>query len=376
MMSIMRNGAGAAAAVFGVGYMGYMLMPAQISALIERFGITDGQAGLLATLQLGALASLLFISAKLLNRYSGKQLAIWGCILTALGHFGGAMFSSYSLVQAAMVLAGAGMGMALAGGNSMISSMRSPDRAYAGSLAIGQFSAALLLILIVPIAAEKFGQSGPFYVLALWTLLMLVLILSTNPSAAQQNDTEPSPSLILFFSAPVIALFLVGFSDASVWPFTGEIGDRLGLEGAQIETVQGLALVAGIIGAITASIIGTKFGRLKPMVLGSIGSAILYFCILNAPNSNIYSASQIFVLFFFGFSIPYFFGICAEMDSKGRVMTAAAGMQMIGLAAGPWLGGMIMQSMGARVLGAVVAIAFLCALFLALKGMPKKHSGT
>lgn len=375
MTGIIRQSLGPAAAVFGVGYMGYMLMPAQLTTLIERFDLSEGRAGFAATLQLGALALFLFLSVRALNKYSGKSLALTGCTVAVAGYLGSGFGPNYGFVQFALIVAGAGMGMTLAGGNAIISSMKQPDRVYAASLAAGQLAAALLLIFVVPSAIKALGLHGPYIVLSLWTAIMFFLIATIKTVKTKEMASDEEPSLLVYLSLPVLALFLIGFSDASVWPFTGEIGSKLGLDAGQAEAVQGFALLAGILGATVASIVGTRFGRIKPLCIGAIFAGVLYFSILNAPSATIYSGAQILVLFFFGFSVPYFFGICAALDPKGRIMAAAAGMQMVGLALAPSIAGVIMGKAGPFALGSLVLVSFLMALTFGLKGAKKLDRG-
>jgi len=74
----MGRGLAAYASVFGIGYLGYMLMPSVLSAAAERFDLNELNVGLAATVQLTALALALFVAAPFLQRIGGRRAAIAG----------------------------------------------------------------------------------------------------------------------------------------------------------------------------------------------------------------------------------------------------------------------------------------------------------
>jgi len=105
------------------------------------------------------------------------------------------------------------------------------------------------------------------------------------------------------------------------------------------------------------------------MSMGMIILASFYYMVLNTPVASVYATAQILVVFVYGFSVPYFFGICGVLDPTGRLMATAAGMQMIGFAIAPWLAGALIVSTGYPALGSGVVTAVLAALGLGLLGV-------
>lgn len=366
-----RNAVAPYAAVFGTGYMGYMLMPAILSVLIGRFSISASSAGLAASLLLGSMALTTFASASRLDRVDVLKLAKLGCLFTIAGYMLAAAASSYVLALGSLCIAGAGMGMAVAGGDAMVSASENPDQLFGGVFAAGQLSAFVLLITVIPSAAQLLSGNGVFLAMAAWSTVMLLLLIFSRQRLNQSEAKHASGSLSIYLSPIVLALFVIGFSDASVWPFTGEVGASLGLEGGEAEAIQGFALMAGIVGASLAAFIGTKFGRRMPLITGLILLSAMYFLTLTASTPTMYAAAQIIALLVYGFSIPFLFGICSELDKSGRTMAAATGLQMAGLAIAPWVAGSIITEYGRSTLASVVLVSCLLTLGLALSGAAK-----
>ena len=369
MSKVIKSALAPYAAIFGLGYMGYMLLPALLSALIGKFDLSASNAGFAATVLLGALAMSMFIVAPFLSKIESLKLTRWAAIITIIGYCCAAFAPSYATALFCLVIAGSGMGAAIAGGDAMISATPNPDQIFARIFAAGQLSAFLLLVAIIPMASSALGHSGILFVLMIWSLLMLgLLLISKEPATKLEGDSHKG-SLLLFLSPIVLALFAIGFSDASVWPFTGEIGASLGLIGGDAEAIQGIALFAGIFGALLASFLGTRMGRRVPIIVGIMVLGLMYFLILNAPTAPVYITAQIVGLFIYGFTIPYLFGVCSELDSSGQIMATASGMQMLGIAIAPWISGIIISGAGRSAVSYLVIATCALTLVLALTSL-------
>jgi len=261
--------------------MGYMLMPAIISSVIDKFEISTHQAGLTASCLLGSLALAMFITTPFLTRLDSIKICRFGLFMSR-------------------------------------GEVKTEDSTY----------------------------------------------------------VHGSSTLSLFIVPIVIALFAIGFSDASVWPFTGEVGMSVGLNETDAQAIQGLALLAGIVGATLAGILSDRIGRKIPLAAGLVVLAAMYFFVLTAQTVFVYAAAQIIALFFYGFSIPYLFGISSELDSSGQIMATASGMQMLGVAVAPWIAGILIAGPGLSAVGIVVAGAVFLTLILAFRSQSKISKST
>ena len=369
----LKSGIAAYCAIFGIGYMGYMLMPALLAAVIQQLEINEAQAGMAGTIQLGGLALALFTSTLILGRINVRSLILLGTVVAIAGLTLTTFANSFAGVLMGLGPSGVGMGMVLAGGNTLVASAKSPDKMFATILALGQATAILILITVLPVAVGSFGFQGGFGAVALWTAFMGSVLFFTTPRRYKEaHKAHADRNGLLIFSTPVVLAFLLlGLADASVWPFSQQIGSSLGLGPGTAESVIAAALAAGVIGSFAAAWLGMRLGRVLPMVMGVFILACSYYQVLNASAAWVYALAQITVVFAYGFSIPYFFGLCCVLDSSGRYMSAGAGMQMTGLALAPWIAGSLIVKSGYSVLGIAVVISVGLALVLGLSSVRK-----
>ena len=154
------------AAVYGVGYLSYMLMPLQIGALIESLDLNEAQAGVIATVELLSLAIALIVLAPKISAFDKRKLALYGAMLVVIGHTLSAIVDSYTLLILCRASVGLGAGMAVAAGNAIVAGSNSPQRLFAIILSIGQLQAACFLVTS-PEFISRWAHAGIYGFLAL-----------------------------------------------------------------------------------------------------------------------------------------------------------------------------------------------------------------
>ena len=366
MNSTLRSNISSTCSAFGVGYMGYMFMPSQLSDLANRFQLTEADLGFIGTLQLTAVALSLFFLSFVKNKLPVFPTLITGCVLVIAAYVLTSVATDFALVKVSMALAGLGMGCAIFAGNSGIAAAKSPERVFALGLAFHQFIAALMIILLVPTLSARLQGFNAHMILAVWSSVMLLLILLSGKINNLSVVSVTVMRVPVLYALPAMPLFFLGFGDASVWPFTGEIGERVGMLPQDIANVQGAALIAGITGTLLAGALANFSRRMVLFAGASVLGAGFYYFVLNGETAAVYAGAQVGALFCYGFFIPFYFAICAHRDQSGRLMSIASGLQMIGLAIAPWLSGIFYAAQGPFFLGMVVLLCLLLALGIAL----------
>ena len=110
---------GAFAALYGIGYLSYMLMPILVGSLIEGLGINEDGAGVIATTELVALAATLLVLAPRMARMRLRTLAFTGAALAIAGSAVATVVGALPLLAASRAIAGMGMGMCIAAANAV-----------------------------------------------------------------------------------------------------------------------------------------------------------------------------------------------------------------------------------------------------------------
>ena len=356
------------AAVYGVGYLSYMLMPLQIGALIESLDLNEAQAGVIATVELLSLAIALIVLAPKISAFDKRKLALYGAMLVVIGHTLSAIVDSYTLLILCRASVGLGAGMAVAAGNAIVAGSNSPQRLFAIILSIGQLQAACFLVTS-PEFISRWAHAGIYGFLALWTLLMMVLLnLLPAHSSATADNVKPDNkfNFKIFFIPSVLAMILIGASDSSMWAFQERIANSLGLDNETTGLVLGAALISGMLGAALAAIVGKRLGQIFPIVSGLLWMAACYLIITQTTSQTIYITVELSYLFAYGFVIPYLFGLNGDLDPEGGAMVAANACNLIGNAIGPVCAGFIIVNSGYSTVGFIITFFAIVAMTMYL----------
>ena len=127
-------------------------------------------------------------------------------------------------------------------------------------------------------------------------------------------------------------LFLVGVGE--VWPIVGSIAQSHGIAASSVGSALAIAGLTGIAAGLLVSLIGSRFGRLVPLIVGTLGIACAMLTLLAASDGHSLVLSTSLIMFFWIFSIPYYLGSQSALDPSGRLAVLSSAMMPFGLAAG------------------------------------------
>lgn len=93
----------------------------------------------------------------------------------------------------------------------------------------------------------------------------------------------------------------------------------------------------GIAAAATPTVLGTRFGRMAPLLIASLAlGAVTYGFGFIGSSTGFWmgTAADMFLMIFIW---PYYTGVVAALDPRGRLGSLGAAVQLVGFAAGPFL---------------------------------------
>ncbi len=355
------------AAMYGIGYLSYMLMPILVGSLISGLGINEDGAGVIATTELVALAATLLVLAPRVARMPLRRLAFTGAGLAIAGSALATLVAAPPMLAASRAIAGVGMGMCIAAANAVIAASESPQRLFASVFSVGQLQAAVLMT-VLPVFVARGAHVGGYGFVAVWIALMMgLLVWFPRTRLAEIGDAAVKKAPLGLFVLPsVVGMILVGACDGMLWTFTERIAESLGLDGQTIGFVLGGALVCGVLGAAVSAVVGERFGVVLPIATSLPVLGASYLAVTHAPSPPVYVVAQLLVLFVFGFTIPYLLGFNGSLDPKGRVMVAASGAMLVGMAVGPAASGAVIVTAGFKAVGALIVVMITLCLTLFL----------
>ena len=343
-----------------LGWVSVSVMPLIADTMINDFGISASQAGLLISFETSAMAICCLLVVPMIGRVPLLRILLFGALLSACGHFASSFFQDFSSLVLPRVLAGAGEGFCLACGYGAIVESKHPERAT-GLLTVGFGLIGAVQIALFPLATQFLGESGVFIMLALMCVVLLAGVRNlpslvgreaaatetvSATTTAEANTTSNSHSNRYAIFGVMLAIITMYTAHSAFWPFTKEIAMSASLPEASVGLTLGVYQAFGIVGGLMAGIIGMRYGRKRPL----FGSLAIYGVTLSL--SVLADQLILFVLVFFLNSIMYYYvvpymkGTLVLFDKTGRAIAASTTVTLGGLAIGPALGGYFVEHYG------------------------------
>lgn len=337
------------------------VMPVLLGAASDSLGLRTDEAGLLTTLELLGFAASGLLLAPHLDRLPRARIAHCAGAALVLAHLTSAALDDFVLLAIARGCAGLAAGSLMATANAEIARSDDAERNYARCIAIAIVFGCVGLTLI-PLLARSYGHVGAYGYAGVVVLGLLPLTWRWPAAVPIERSGEFNlGSLLPLFGFTL----LLCFSDGLVYPFAERIAVGLGL-GPVLNVLLAAALAVGSLGALAAARLGTRWGHIRPLVAAGWLTALAGLALPYAvgPVTFAIAASIKNLTLFFLF--PYLLGAAATRDPSGRGVAAVTGFIPLGVSIGPWVGGVLAEATGYRVLGWVGLAAIALATPMAL----------
>ena len=258
-------------------------------------------------------------------------------------------------------------GLSVGFGLSIIARTFNPDKIF-GMLLVVQYSFGSIGIWAVPRMVDVFGYSAVFGALISFTI-MAILILPMVPDVSKHSDNQASNNIFSFsiekfLFLALAALFLFQAANMGVADYAFELGKDIGLKNTEISNLLTIANIISISGGVMVYVIGTRFGRTTPLVIGISVAAVFTFLLHYSENVTIYFIANSVTGIAWGFTIPYILGLCASFDKHGQVAALAGFISKMGLATGPLIGSLFIIEYGFKFIINIAVFALFIAIIM------------
>lgn len=343
-------------------------MPLLVGSTISGLKLNVANAGLLASLELGAVALTTLYVSKSLVAFSLPSLGLFGGVLAFLGNIscwltvfvpdapfpplllnGQPMDGAVGMLALGRTMAGVGAGAALAAFSGAIATVTEPERKYAQLLVSNVVVIGLAMATLIPYLQQQLSYRGTFTALAMLDLAAIAFmrylpVRTPDPEGERRPLKNKMAGTLLIVSLSVFAL-----GEGAVWAFVEQVGQTIDFNrnhwGVALSSVIGMASMFGVVvGAGAAAVLGLRHGRSVPLFL-----ALLVFGVAGPLLSNC-TSHVVYVLLIFGFIMsqyflfPYYMGAAAELDSTGQWAAASTGMYLLGSTFGPAAAGQLIKA--------------------------------
>lgn len=311
-----------------------LMLPALLARLAEELSLTETQLGVFSFADLGGLTAGAAFGAHLLIKVGLRRLVRCGFALAALANLGCVPVTHYETLLVLRIGAGIGAGLVLAAVYVVLGHARRVDRSFAIFLLCqGIFSA--MTLKSVPPVTELVGLGGVFaalavlYAAAIWPM-------SALPSGAQgvhHQTARPRPQLAAYAGLAGILVFFM--AQGGVWAYLELIGTRGGVDSISISNGLALSTLVGLLGPLTAAVIGQRWGRALPLCLG-LGTTLLALSLLGSRlDGSLFTLAACLFNVAWNFTIPYQLATLSRAGAASHTVAWAASISLCGLAVGP-----------------------------------------
>ncbi len=350
----------------------YFLMPIYLGSMMESLSLSSTWAGVLSGGEYYAIALTSLTGPFWVNRFNWRKLVMAAIVISIIGHTVTMLLDNYAYILTARILTGLlGEGILYSISFAVLADTRNPDR---------NFGIAMIVTVVVTAVAifysstlnDIFGRNAMVLVL-LGSALMTVFILSWLPVQSEKaqkisrTDTTLVHAQLKWLPAlGLLALAIWFIGPGGFWAFAERMAVAQDVTRSQISLGFALATGIGVIGPLVPICIGTRFGRIWPVVLPTAIMTVLVILYSGNFTASEFTLYVIFFSIFWGVGSVYLFGLIAEIDWNGRCSVLTPAFQSMGLGAGPVIIGLLVDIYGYGSVGWAYAVLTSISILLFL----------
>ncbi|MEM1413098.1 MAG: MFS transporter, partial [Pseudomonadota bacterium] len=311
-----------------VSLLGLLVLPVVVGGWVDELGFSERDAGLLSSASFLGSALAALVLAFRIHRLNLRLVAGIGLLGMAIAD--GVSALAGNLPPLAIVAVRFVSGVASAGvyGAVMgsLAGFRSPDRGYGLFMAL-QFLVSGAGLYLLPPLMPQLGVTGVFVLFAAAALVGLAFLSGVPGPASRAAAPAPATVEWKIILAPAAMLCLLGYglfesSQMGQFAYIERIGVSLGLTPEQLGLSMGFASFIGIPGAMAVTVLGSRFGYFRPIIVAASIQIVVMVWLLSATGFGEYFIIACIFSIFWAFVLPYFQAMCARIDPRGSVVVA------------------------------------------------------
>ncbi|ATU90539.1 MFS transporter [Phyllobacterium zundukense] len=359
-----------------IGGLVPQMSPFVIGGLMDGLSLSERDAGFIIFVEFLALAVTAIAIAPVLPRVSYRRVAGVAVALTLLAQGASIFSASAGSLTLLRGLAGVGEGALYAVSLSIVCSRSSnPDKVY-GYFQVVWALGSVALFAIGGQLTAAFTHRGILSLIAGVTLALAPLLFLIPDARAKSGDgtaadvIQASP-LLGVMTLAAIGLYLT--VSAAIYAFSAPLRELAGLDTTAVGYALTVASLVGLAGAGAATALNVRWGRAIPITGFCVGFSLITLALCLWHNPTAYVVALVVSVVIYYFSIPYLFGLAAELDRSGRWAAAAGSAYLLGFAAGPLVAGAAIAAAGYASLAAV-CVAITAAAWGLVMGVIRRLS--
>lgn len=336
-----------AVVISSVGGVFYNVMPTFLQSLSESLGFDEQQLGFIASAFLLGGVFLATSGIVWMRRTSWRKSVMTAFLLVVCAYGASLTTTSFNAIVVFMFIAGCANGVFYSTALLSISDTKKTERNFGFCIIFGVILAALGLYAF-PVVNLYWGFEGVIGTLIAITALVAVVFPWYPDRGVKGVKTMgglgKGPVYPVFIGIGAMFLLYTGLSE--VWAFVGRIADAANIAATDAGTALAIGMSLGAVGALLATVVGKRFGNVKPIWLGTVCIIVGIVFLLNLKGFLIYTIAVLMIQTGWNFALPVQLSAISVADKSGRFVPLISTAMGCGATVGPSLGGAIILAEG------------------------------
>lgn len=319
-----------------IGPQTVVILPALVQGYVEQLGMSEQDAGFLASMETWGMFVATFAMMVLVSRVNWRLLIRLSLIAMVAANALSMFTESAVALYVLRFIAGLGGGAIVAISYAMIGLTLSKDRNFGWALFFVLLYGAIVFPLL-PIIVSQFGFAGAFCFFAVFSSLGLPFVggLPSKGTAPSEADADAIDLSTTMKGLAVLTMLFYFIAQIGVWSYFYRFGIHFGISDQDVGTALSLSQFFGLAGAFFV-VLFANLVRKDLALFAGIGLSIVSIALLFESH-----AFLAFVLisgayqFLWNMTHPYLLGALASFDPTGRIVVYGTAMQFLGIAVGP-----------------------------------------
>ena len=359
-----RNSAALLLVVIAANF--FNIEPLFLGAAAVDLGLIEREIGYIAAVEMAGLAIMGLTAPFWILKVRWRTMALLGIAALIIGNLLTVFANSYLMLLALRGFTGLfGDGLCWVLGVAVLGEAQNPDRVF-GINMIGVSVLTAAHFFGLPPLIELWQLDVVVLVLALEGLLIVPFLFWFPKSSRKQQSTFKSHiELPRSVAATGLLANLVWYiSIGGFWAFVERIASNAGLAAQVTGTILSTAVLSGLLGAVAATWLADRAGRMWPFALTLILQIGVMLVLAGSFDANTFLPGMVCFNVIWVFGSAYIMGLIATADSDGRAIVLTPVCIAAGASIGPAVAGELATAYGLQAVNYFAAGTLVISLII------------
>ena len=344
----------------------FNVTPLFLGAAAVDLGLIDREIGYIAAVEMAGLAIMGITAPVWILRVPWRAIALLGIAVLIIGNLSTIFANSYLMLLVMRGFTGVfGDGLCFVIAMAVLGEARNPDRVFGFNM-IGVIVLTGAQYFGLPPLIEVWQLDVIALVLALEGLLTVPILFWLPKSPRKQISVSTGPAkLPRTVAATGLLANLVWFiAIGGFWAFVVRIASNAGLAAQATGAVMGAGALSGLLGAVAATWLADRAGRMWPFALTLILQIGVMLVLTGSFDVNTFLLAMVCFNVVWAFGTAYIQGLIATADSDGRAIVLTPVCIAAGASIGPAVAGELATTIGLQAVNYFAAGALVVSLII------------